>query len=107
MYYCEDCKRFVVGSKWEDSKTRCEICGGTDLEKVRKCNYCGEPAQNNYCDWCMDEATSVVRWFLRNTTKPLERVDLLQEACSAVWVEMKMEKLEEIRKEKWRKVNHI
>lgn len=115
MYYCEKCKRFVEGSLWEQltpnhrmtnvgdcgsenafyHETRCEICGSDDLEEADECEFCGEPTLDIYCDWCMDEATTVVRFFIKGYEKRAEaRVALLEEACNKVWLEIQKEKEE-------------
>ena len=115
MYYCEKCKRFVNGADWECAspnhkmgeveeasnspfyrEVRCEICGSDDLEEAYKCEYCGEPTLDTYCDWCMDEATAVVRFFIKGHENRAEaRVGLLEEACNKVWLEIQHEKEKE------------
>lgn len=107
MYYCNKCKRVVEGATWECEtpnhkfrqvgepssnpfyhEVRCEICGSDDLEETRDCECCGEPAVEEYCDWCMDEAQSAARHFAKGNIK---RVILLQDACEKLWEEMYLE----------------
>lgn len=103
MYYCKRCKRFVEGATWEQKtpahklvrgsgnnafykEVRCEICGSDNLQEASHCEVCGDPTLETYCDFCMDDAKSVARYFAQGN---LDKLNLLQDACAEVWIEVK------------------
>ena len=86
MYWCKKCEKFVESSTWEGER-KCEVCGSTELEEAKECWCCGEPSLKKYCDWCWDEATSVVRFFVKNKENPRHWLDLVSDASTAVWYE--------------------
>lgn len=107
MYYCRDCKKFVKGSDWEvdilkkgGSEVCCDNCGSVNLVEAYKCEVCGEPTLDTYCDWCLSEARSVAKAFIGDSKR---KAELLEDMSDKIWMEL--HKLESSKPKS--KVKHI